>query len=77
MSENQTPACRAYTHAHAIGSRAAAHWRANARRWHREAETLRDHAAACYLTQQQRAMLLREAAAADRQGNWRFRTVER
>ncbi len=77
MSENRTPARRAWRDAHAIGLRAVARWRANTRRWHREAETLRDNAAACYLTQQQRATFLREAAAADRQGNWRFRTIER
>ena len=43
---------------------------ASARTWRKEAEHLRDNAEAAYLTTGQRATLLREAEAAERQANW-------
>ena len=43
---------------------------ASARAWRAEAETLREHAQAAYLTERQRVTLLREAEAADRQAAW-------
>ncbi len=43
---------------------------ASARSWRKEAEYLRDNAEAVYLTAGQRATLLREAEAAERQANW-------
>jgi hypothetical protein len=43
---------------------------ASARRWRREAEHLRDKAEAVHLTAGQRATLLREAEAAERQADW-------
>ena len=50
---------------------------ASARTWRREAEALRDHAAARGLTQQQRTTLLREADAAERQSDWWLDALER
>ena len=50
---------------------------ASARRWRRDAEHLRDNADAIYLTTGQRAMLLREAEAADRQADWWLEAVEK
>jgi len=38
--------------------------------WRREANALRNHARAQHLTDIQRAQLLREAEAADRQADW-------
>ncbi len=43
---------------------------ASARSWRKEAEHLRDNAEAAYLTAGQRATLLREADAAERQADW-------
>ena len=43
---------------------------ASARSWRKEAEHLRDNAEAAYLTAGQRAALLREAEAAERQADW-------
>ena len=43
---------------------------ASARSWRKEAEHLRDNAEAAYLTAGQRATLLREAEAAERQADW-------
>ena len=43
---------------------------ASARSWRKEAEHLRDNAEATYLTTGQRATLLREAEAAERQADW-------
>ncbi len=43
---------------------------ASARSWRKEAEHLRDNAEAAYLTAGQRATLLREAEAAERQVAW-------
>ncbi len=49
----------------------------SARRWRRDAEHLRDNADASHLTTGQRAMLLREAEAADRQADWWLEAVEK
>jgi hypothetical protein len=43
---------------------------ASARSWRKEAEHLRDNAEAAYLTAGQRATLLCEAEAAERQADW-------
>ncbi len=43
---------------------------ASARSWRKEAEHLRDNAEAATLTAGQRATLLREAEAAERQADW-------
>ncbi len=43
---------------------------ASARSWRKEAEHLRGNAEAAYLTAGQRATLLREAEAAERQADW-------
>ncbi len=43
---------------------------ASARSWRKEAEHLRDNAEAAHLTAGQRATLLREAEAAERQADW-------
>ena len=43
---------------------------ASARRWRKEAEHLRNNAEAVHLTAGQRATLLREAEAAERQADW-------
>jgi hypothetical protein len=43
---------------------------ASASAWRAEAESLREHAQAAYLTERQRVTLLREAEAADRQADW-------
>jgi len=40
------------------------------RSWRKEAEHLRDNAEAAHLTTGQRATLLREAEAAERQADW-------
>ena len=49
---------------------------ASARRWRREAEHLRGNAEAATLTAGQRATLLREAEAAERQADWWLGAVE-
>ena len=49
---------------------------ASARTWRSEAEHLRDHAKASCLTASQRATLLREAEAADRQADWWLDALE-
>ena len=43
---------------------------ASARSWRQEAACLRDHADRPYLTSMQRAALLRQAEAAERQADW-------
>ncbi len=43
---------------------------ASARSWRKEAEHLRDNAEAAYFTARQRATLLPEAEAAERQADW-------
>ena len=43
---------------------------ASARGWRKEAENLRHNADTAYLTANQRATLLREAEAAERQARW-------
>ncbi|NPD70276.1 hypothetical protein HN018_24250 (plasmid) [Lichenicola cladoniae] len=50
---------------------------ASARRWRTEAEVLRDHATASYLTPSQSASLRREAETADRQAQWWLSALER
>lgn len=59
-----------------IASLADASCFASARIWRRDAEHLRDNADAVHLTGGQRAMLLREAEAADRQADWWLEAVE-
>ena len=49
---------------------ADASYLSSARNWRKEAEHLRNNAEAAYLTASQRAMLLREADAAERQASW-------
>ena len=58
-------------HGHSHLQRAAdASCLASARHWRKEAEHLRNNAQAAHLTAGQRATLLREADAAERQADW-------
>lgn len=49
---------------------------ASAKRWQSEAECLREQAELRHLTPKQRAVMLREAQAADRQAGWWLGGVE-
>lgn len=48
----------------------------SARRWQSEADVLRDHADASYLSPSQSALLRREADAAERQARWWLSALE-
>ncbi|MEJ7715977.1 MAG: hypothetical protein WKF40_09890 [Thermoleophilaceae bacterium] len=63
------------SHAH-VQHLADASCLASARRWRTHAEVLRDNAEAAYLTAGQRATLLREAEAAERQADWWLDAIE-